>query len=433
MAIINIGICYQAEVVLQGKRKPSMVNVLTSIPVEIKDIEGTPELIGIICKNHYLTEYRNVNGVPMTPLPIAGEFLEKVSGDLKFERTELRYGYNEKFEDIQDDIQKLYQEKMGMEVGNKPNRLSEHHRVQGILSHKITGNMVLSTDMKPQAGLPIVMEDKIKKTISDNRKSKISILSKQIEGMSIINGELYAPSRGPVFIKDIASKKKEYTVSDTPGHTLECLDISHSDFDPEHLSTYVNMVTSDMYYDLLTQEGKDAGQIMENIGVYISDMEPFRKINQDAPGRLLFNQMFGDMIRHSLIDLLPETYNPKVRERHYDDGYDLTEYYIQLLFKKTEAGILKELKSLYMDAVESHFDFEKVNLLISYIQGRIMSFDEDANKLPNGIKMGTDKKVFLSDHGIFITSSINRKEFIDDIRRIEHDRNENTQQNISKP
>jgi hypothetical protein len=31
MTIINIGMCYQAEVLLKNKRKPSVVNVFTSI------------------------------------------------------------------------------------------------------------------------------------------------------------------------------------------------------------------------------------------------------------------------------------------------------------------------------------------------------------------------------------------------------------------
>lgn len=52
----------------KNKRKPSVVNVFTSIPVEIPDAKEIPQIIGISCLSNTITEYREYNGLPIKPM-----------------------------------------------------------------------------------------------------------------------------------------------------------------------------------------------------------------------------------------------------------------------------------------------------------------------------------------------------------------------------
>lgn len=393
MSIIDIGICYQAEVILNGKRKPTTVNVLTSTPVEIDDIEGIPELIGLNMSSKLrLTEYRNVNGVPYQPLSSVNKVTKlEENGKTDIYVVPEHIEKEKSRENILDDIKEKFKEHFPDRILCEPEQnYTKYGRLRGLSVADVNSDLILTGDSMPEKNIPTVLEDDIKHIISDNSTLKINRIEKHIhDNMCIINGELYCKTRGPVFYDGQYPGDSRILPRPTQDNTtFGILDISDTCHNRMNNQFSLKVMTIDMYVDRLESQGRLFE--LDTNDVLIYDMEPFRNINKDAPGRIMFNHVFHDMIwihLNKVINRQDSTYNE-----------DAVNIYMNQLFEKYKDTFGTQLKHLYNDAINSGYDFDKVLTLINYTGSIIEDLSDKKNRSPKGYGY---QKIYDSDKIIF--------------------------------
>lgn len=388
MSLIDVSLAYQAEAVCAGKRKPQMINVVTTVPVEIRDVENA-DLIASTPER----EYFNVDGKPVTPVESLRKYVLHDTGI----STHSTYWHHVQKNITGMNISDITPDVMLTRDMMPDSRIVKHPTTY----HDITANL-------KRIKSNVYYEDDLKHVISNNKESRIALLRKQVESMYFLNGQLHAVTRGPAFTRNSMGHRNTHKYMSRDRHDYDLLDISRTDFRPLHLRIGKTLLTIDMMADYI--QSKSMTDEMFD-GTIIHDIEPFRRINKDAPGILLFNQMFGEAISENLKKLFSdiETYNPAIMD-----------WYLDSLFEHCNANRLgngDKLKKLYEDAIIS-FDYEKVDALINATTEMILyGFSEKKNKVPSGV-FGNSRRNLISDADLFRTNSINNGSGIIDIKRI---------------
>lgn len=410
MTIINVGMCYQAEVLLKNKRKPSVVNVFTSIPVEIPDAKKIPKLIGISCHKDIVTEYREYNDLPIQPM-VTSKFMTYNENSKQYILIDTEKELTNK-NDIVNDLNAFYLNKTNDSLKNHDS--SPHKkRFKGLSINNITADYILINDGMPNSDLPIICEDDISKIFSSNKTLKEKTISHYASKLLVVNNELYHFTSGPIFIKNmnkIHSFQKYYTICND--RTYQYSDISHTETNPLHQKKSIDMFTIDMFTDFLKADNKTDDELetyFNSYGIYIDNMEPFINANKNILGSVLFNYVFGDSFRENFTNL------------NENDISKLTKNYLNKLlteyqYKVKEHSFSDTLKELYNDVIKSDYTYDKVKKMVECYFYHSFMLNEAQNKIPNG--MGIKNKLYPSDSSISFTNRINNSKIIENLNKI---------------
>lgn len=404
MTILNIGMCYQAEVLQKNKRKPSVVNVFTSIPVEIPDAKEIPQIIGISCLSNTITEYREYNGLPIKPMLTT----KMITYDENEKKYHIRNTPKEETNNISNDLKSYYH--------NKTNKILENNkkRFNGINLKNINENYIIINDGIPNMDLPIVCENDIVKSFSDNKSLKEKIIHKYVSELLFIDNELYHLTSGPILIKNMNkthSFQKNYTIVDD--RTYQYSDMSHTEINPLRQKKSVDMFTIDMFCDFLKAENKTNDEL-NNYSIYIDDIEPFINANKNILGFILFNYVFGDALRENFA-ISNENDISKLTEYYLNKLF--TEYQYKYEYQSEEYSFSEQLKKLYDDVINSNYTYDTVQKMVKYYFSYTFRLKEEQNKIPNG--MGVKNKVYPSDSSILHNNRINNMKIIENLNKIQ--------------
>ena len=404
-----VSLYYQADLLVKGKRKSSLYNVLSEEIIEVKEVSlndteffgfsKNTELYFQITNTSFYLDYRLYDGIlyePYTKLATCNNNTDTISiiNDLKnsLSNETLSFSHLNEYSDIHEFL-KIHQNTTEDLVDNV---------INGVTKEQINKHKILFKNCLPELSLPTIIDETlIKKINSDNLQEKRKQLRETVsDNLLLINGKLYKRSIGPVVCNN---GYKNYVVNNTC--ITNQLDVSNTNFDCMLSSSGIYLFSLQNYFK---KHETDLLKYNNEIQIFIKDINKLFLLNYPLYGQFIFNN----------ICKIEQTFNNAGLEH-------ISEEHVLDFLQKISEGLNKNAQKIYpnygdyflhayqkckesnynLDAVIDFFNLLSVKHSDLFFPKIKIDIDE---KLPKG-----HKKKYPSAYDVFMT--YNQKHFIKDL------------------